>query len=138
MTSSWCVISTFEVTCRLIQQNASSIATVLRDQSAFTIDATSTRRNISTTIPNNGENGLDVAAWTRTTGNGRTEHLILAAQLFYNPIGGATNSVFEFQLEGVQGTVKEVLFGNVTATDDGSPLFTMGRTSVAGVILEEE
>lgn len=39
-----------------------------------------------------------------------------------------------FTLPNVTGTVKEVLFGDVEAQDDGSALFQMKRTSIAGVI----
>jgi hypothetical protein len=42
----------------------------------------------------------------------------------------------DFELKGLNGTVKEVLFGGVNATEAGTPLFSMERTSVAGVILE--
>lgn len=41
-----------------------------------------------------------------------------------------------FSPVGVNGLVKEVLFGDVRAREDGLVEFTMGRTSVAGVILE--
>jgi hypothetical protein len=56
--------------------------------------------------------------------------LILAARLFYNDV--------EFELEGVEGRVKEVLFGTVNITEAGGPLFIMPRTSVAGIIMEDE
>jgi len=42
-----------------------------------------------------------------------------------------------FQLANYSGTVRELLFGNVTKMQDGQPLFFMPRTSVAGVILEK-
>jgi hypothetical protein len=101
-------------------------------QSAFIIDAAPTRRKVSTSIHHDGENGIDVAAWTRTREDGVKETLVLAAQLFYSPPGGA----IEFELQGLEGSVKEVLFGTVNTTEAGGPLFIMGRTSVAGVILE--
>lgn len=57
------------------------------------------------------------------------ESLVLAAYLFY----GNT----EFELDGLpEGTVSEVLFGEVNVTESGGPLFIMPRTSVAGVIIE--
>jgi hypothetical protein len=99
------------------------------------IDAVDTRRKVSTSLPNDGENGLDVAAWTRTREDGVQETLVLAAQVFYNFAGVPTGTV-DFQLMGLNGTVKEVLFGGVNATEAGTPLFSMERTSVAGVILE--
>lgn len=70
-----------------------------------------------------------MAAWTRVREeDGVTETLVLAANLFY---GGT-----EFELEGVNGTVKEVLFGTVNVTESGGPLFILPKTSVAGVIIE--
>jgi hypothetical protein len=116
-------------------QNASSVATQLRAQTSFVIDAVDTRRKVSTSLPNDGENGLDVAAWTRTREDGVQETLVLAAQVFYNFAGVPTGTV-DFELKGLNGTVKEVLFGGVNTTEAGSPLFSMERTSVAGVILE--
>ena len=59
---------------------------------------------MSTSIPHDGENGVDVAAWTRTREDGVKETLVLAAQLFYSPPGGA----IEFELHGVGGNVKRV------------------------------
>lgn len=83
-------------------------------------------------MPYDGENGLDVAAWTRTREDGMAETLVLAAQLFYSPSGGAVES----ELQGLEGTVKEVLFGTVNTTEAGGAMFIMEKTSVAGVILE--
>lgn len=110
-------------------QNASFVATQMYAQSVFVIDAAETRRAVSTSLDYDGKNGVDVAAWTRVRQeDGVEETLVLAANLFY----GST----EFELEGVSGTVKEVLFGNVNITESGAPLFIMPRTSVAGVIIE--
>jgi len=116
-------------------QNASSVATQLRSQTSFVIDAVDTRRKVSTSVPYDGENGLDVAAWTRTREDGVQETLVLAAQVFYNFAGSPTGTI-DFELIGLNGTVKEVLFGGVNMTESGSPMFSMERTSVAGVILE--
>lgn len=106
------------------------IATTLESQSAFIIDSPSTRRSVNTSLEYDGKNGVDVAAWTRTRPeDGVQETLVMAARLFY--VGNV-----EFTLEGVEGTVKEVLFGDVTAMDGGGATFLMPQTSVAGVIFE--
>jgi len=86
-------------------------------------------------MPYDGENGLDVAAWTRVRDDGVQETLVLAAQVFYN-FAGVPSGTVDFEVMGLNGTVKEVLFGGVNITESGAPMFTMERTSVAGVILE--
>lgn len=84
---------------------------------------------MSTTLEYDGQNGVDVSSWTRTREDGVGETLVLAARLFYNDV--------EFELEGVEGRVKEVLFGNVNITETGGAVFIISRTSVAGVIFED-
>jgi len=86
---------------------------------------------VATTLPFDGENGLDVAAWTVRHNNGKVETLILAVQMNYISPSGTV----DFGLIGVEGKIKEVLFGSVS-DNEGQVRFAMGRTSVAGAILE--
>jgi hypothetical protein len=115
----------------LISQNASFVAQHLYAQSDFLIGAASTRRALGTTVPLDGSNGLDVAAWTRLLPGGIEETLVMAAQMNYI---GLDQSV-DFGVIGARGKVKHILFGQVRMKEDGSPLFVMGRTSVAAVVL---
>jgi hypothetical protein len=115
----------------LISQNASFVAQHLYAQSDFLIGAASTRRALGTTVPLDGSNGLDVAAWTRLIPGGIEETLVMAAQMNYI---GLDQSV-DFGVIGARGKVKHILFGQVRMKEDGSPLFVMGRTSVAAVVL---
>lgn len=110
-------------------------------QYRFLIDAADSRQTIYTNLSFPGINGFDLASWTVTSGgnsnNGSstTEVLVIAVNQNYGPIDNSGwNGVFT--LANYSGTVKEVLFGNVTMLNDSTPLFQMPRTSVAGVILE--
>ncbi|KAI9637438.1 uncharacterized protein MKK02DRAFT_36418 [Dioszegia hungarica] len=109
--------------------NASFIASHLYSQSSFLIDRAYSRRPIRTTQPLDGENGIDVASWTKPLSGGITETLVMAAQLNY--IG--PDARVDFGILGVKGKIKEVLFGGVY--QDGGVRFRMGRISVAAVIL---
>ena len=106
------------------------IAKHLYRLSPFLVDSSHTRRSLQTTIPMDGQNGLDVAAWTRRSLD-KEETLIMAVQMNY--IG--YDSAIDFGVLGVRGRIKKVLFGDVRKGEDDIR-FSMGRTSVAAVILE--
>jgi len=123
-----------------IAQNASMIASALYSQTRFLIGAYDTRQEILTNLSYPGINGYDVSSWTIPNSNntGKDEILVFAVNQNYGPndAGPSWNGIFT--LANCSGTVKEVLFGNVTTMKDGQPLFFMPRTSVAGVILEKQ
>jgi hypothetical protein len=61
---------------------------------------------LETSVPLDGSNGLDVAAWTRALPGGIEETLVMAVQMNYI---GPDQSV-EFGVGGARGRVKAVLF----------------------------
>lgn len=73
-----------------------------------------------------------MASWTVSNSNGTTETLVFAVNFNY-PATGVDGI---FTMPNITGTVSEVLFGDVTVQDDGTPLFSMPRTSIAGVIMK--
>jgi hypothetical protein len=111
----------------------SFVASHISAQTRFLVDAAASRRAVMTTIPHDGTNGLDVAAWSITHTDGYVETLVLAVQMNYIP----SDSTVEFGLLGIPRRVKEVLFGGVEE-DDSHVRFKMGRISVAGVIVENK
>ena len=80
-----------------------------------------------TTVPKDGQNGLDLAAWTIEHSDW-TETLVIAVQMNYL-------DMVVFSPIGVDGRIKEVLFGNVKMVDNAIE-FSMGRTSTAAIIVE--
>jgi hypothetical protein len=114
-------------------QNASFIAGQLYAQSRFIIDAHDSRQTMYSNLSYPGINGIDLASWTIYHPENNThETLVMGSNFNYIASGTFTT----FSLANVTGTVKEVLFGNVTKAEDGSALFSLPRTSVAGVILQ--
>jgi hypothetical protein len=70
-----------------------------------------------------------------SSGSGKDEVLVMAVNQAYGPIDDPTWQAV-FALANYSGTVKQVIYGNVSAMSDGTPLFQMPRTSIAAVILE--
>ncbi|ORY35572.1 hypothetical protein BCR39DRAFT_510866 [Naematelia encephala] len=118
--------------------NASSISRHLSNHLSFLIENSQSRHQLATSIPHDGENGLDVSCWTRTLPSSlnndkekKEQALVLAVNLFYGP-----HSV-SFDLPRMYGwKVSEVLFGQVTGGLGNEVGFVLGRTGVGGVILE--
>ncbi len=121
-----------------IPQNASSTAALLCGQTRFLIDHYDTRQEIFSNLSYPGINGYDLASWTihNANGTGKTDVLVMAVNQNYGPNDAGAGWVGAFTLANYSGTVKEVLFGNVTQLSDGQPFFQMPRTSIAAVILE--
>ena len=115
------------------------VANALIPQARFLIGAYDSRQEIFTNQSFPRINGYDLASWTIYNSNntGKDEVLILAANQLYGPNDAGPSWTADFALANYSGTVKEVLFGNVTALKDGTPFFQMPRTSIAGVILEK-
>lgn len=87
-----------------------------------------------------GINGYDLAKWTipanSSESNSKDQVLVFAVNQNYGPNDAGPSWAPVFGLANYTGTVSQVLYGNVTKDQNGCPLFTMGRTSVAAVILE--
>jgi hypothetical protein len=87
-----------------------------------------------------GINGYDLASWTIPAGNSstsnKTQTLVFAVNFNYGPNDAGPTWAPAFSLLNVTGTVSQVLFGNVSKAEDGTAVFQMNRTSIAGVILE--
>ena len=115
------------------------VANALYAQSRFLVGAYDSRQEVFTNQSFPRINGYDLASWTIYNSNntGKDEVLILAVNQNYGPNDDQLSYTADFALANYTGTVKEVLFGNVTALGDGTPFFQMPRTSIAGVILEK-
>lgn len=109
-------------------QNASFVAKHVYEQKSFLLESSYTRTEVCTDQPNCGENNIDVAAWTRTGSDGSQETLVFAVNQQYSPV--------TFTLPSINGTIKEVLFGNVTGVNNTAQ-FIMPRTSIAGVVIQQ-
>ena len=111
-----------------LPQNASHTSRLLHNQSRFLVDAYESRVEIFSNLTRSVEQGIDLAKWSVSESNG-TETLVLAVNWSYNTL--------TFNLDDDYGSIKQVLEGNVTAGDNGAPLFVMPRTSIAAVILQQ-
>ena len=111
---------------------------MLNSQTRFLIGAYDSRQAIYTNLSYPGINGYDLASWTIYNSNntGKDEVLVFAVNQNYGPLDDSTWTG-NFALANYSGTVKEILYGNVSAGDDGQPIFQMPRTSIAAVILEK-
>ena len=108
-------------------------------QSRFLVGAYDSRKEIFNNLSFPGINGYDLASWTiyNSNNSGKDEVLVFAVNQLYGPNDAGTSWAPAFALANYSGTVKEVLYGNVSKMEDGQPLFQMPRTSVAAVILEK-
>lgn len=97
------------------------------EQKPFLLESSYTRTEICTDQPECGENNIDVAAWTKTGSDGSMETLVFAVNQQYSEVS--------FTLPSINGTIKEVLFGNVTAVNS-TVQFVIPRTGIAGVIFQ--
>lgn len=124
------------MTWQLTSQNASTTNAIVANQSRFLIDNADSRTQVFTNISNPLINSYDLASWTAPaqSGNG-TEVLIMAVNFNYGPNDAGPTWMPAFQLANYTGKVQQVLAGNVTMGDDGGPVFQLGRTSIAAVIL---
>ena len=121
-----------------LSQNSSDVAHLVNSQKRFLIDAYDSRKQILSNLSYPGINGVDLASWSipNSNGTGKTETLIFIVNQLYggNDSGDSYRNIFS--LANYTGRVKSVLYGNVTSSGDGGPIFTMPRTSIAAVILE--
>lgn len=127
-----CAWNSYGTTQELLS-NASIVATQLYELTDFIYGAADSRQIICSDQPYCGINNIDLASWTKTYDNGTTDTLVLVANMQYNSIG----STISFSPANVTGIIVESFWGNVTQSN-GTALFTMPRTSVAGVILRSE
>ena len=94
---------------------------MLTDHIDFFAEHADTRSVPNTTLPYPGVNNMDIASW-----NNGSMTLITVANFFL------TEQSF---LLADQGTIGEILFGNVTEVN-GTALFTMPGNTVAGVLMQ--
>lgn len=124
-----CAWNSYGTTQELLS-NASIVATQLYQLTDFIYGAADSRQVICSDQPYCGINNIDLASWTKKYDNGTTDTLILAVNMQYTDIG----STISFAPANVTGTIVESFWGNVTQSN-GTALFTLPRTSVAGAIL---
>jgi hypothetical protein len=118
------------------------IASILYNQSRFLVDHYDSRQQTLSNLSYPGINGYDLAAWTipaaETPDNStKAEVLVFAVNQNYGPNDAGPSWAPPFTLAEDMGTVKTVLYGSVSAGEDGKPVFALPRTSVAAVILEK-